>query len=54
MLYAVPGMRLYWDNVSVAFGFKLPAWTELNEEAEQQGGEGTEDYRLLFTLSALL
>jgi hypothetical protein len=53
MIYALPGARLYWNNVSVAFGVKLPIWTDLNEENEQQGGEGTEDYRLLLTLSTL-
>jgi hypothetical protein len=53
MIYALPGARVYWDNVSLAFGVKLPVWTRLNEEDEQQGGEGTEDYRLIFSLSAL-
>jgi hypothetical protein len=28
-------------------------WTDLNEEGEQQGGEGTEDYRLVFAVSTL-
>lgn len=53
MIYALPGARVYWDNMSAAFGVKLPAWTHLNEENEQQGGEGTEDYRLIFSFSAL-
>jgi hypothetical protein len=53
MLYALPGVRVYWDNVSAAVGVKVPVWTDLNEEDEQQGGEGTEDYRLIFALSAL-
>ena len=53
IIYALPGARLYWDSFSFAFGVKLPVWTDLNEEAEQQGGEGTEDYRLIFSLSVL-
>lgn len=53
MIYALPGVRLYWENISAAFGVKTPVWTDLNEENQQQGGEGTEDYRLIFTVSAL-
>lgn len=34
------------------WGFKRPS-TELNEEDKQQDGEGTEDYRLLLTVSTL-
>lgn len=53
MLYALPGVRVYWDNISAAVGVKSPIWTDLNEESQQQGGEGTEDYRLIFSFSAL-
>jgi hypothetical protein len=53
MLYLMPGVRLYWNIISAAFGVKTPVWTDLNEEDKQQGGEGTEDYRLIFTLSVL-
>lgn len=53
MLYLMPGVRFYWNILSAAFGVKTPVWTDLNEEDEQQGGEGTEDYRLIFTLSVL-
>ena len=53
MIYLMPGVRLYWNIISAAFGVKTPVWTDLNEEDEQQGGEGTEDYRLIFTLSVL-
>jgi hypothetical protein len=53
MIYLMPGVRAYWENLSVAFGVKTPVWTDLNEEDEQQGGEGTEDYRLIFAVSAL-
>jgi hypothetical protein len=54
MFYLLPGVRLYWDRYSVAFGVKTPVWTRLNEEPLQQGAEGTERYRLIFTFSALL
>ena len=53
MLYLLPGLRGYWRNVSVATGVKFPIWKNLNEESEQQGGEGTEDYRFIFTFSVL-
>ncbi|MCG7868699.1 MAG: transporter [Candidatus Thiodiazotropha taylori] len=53
MIYALPGVRVYWDNISAVFGLKSPIWTELNEESQQQGGEGSEDYRLIFTFSSL-
>jgi len=53
ILYAVPGLRTYWRNTSLAVGVKLPAWTDLNEDSEQQGGEGKEDYRLVCTFSLL-
>jgi hypothetical protein len=54
ILYVVPGFRGYWDRISAAVGVKIPAATWLNEEDRQQGGEGKEKYRLLFTLSFLL
>ena len=53
MLYLQPGARYYVDNLSFALGVKVPVWTDLNEESEQQGAEGKEDYRLIFTASAL-
>ena len=53
MLYVLPGLRCYWRNFSLAFGVKVPTWTDLNEEDDQQGGEGTEQYRLVGTLSIL-
>ena len=53
MIYLLPGIRAYWHNFSAAFGIKTPVWTDLNEEDLQQGGEGTEEYRLILTLSAL-
>jgi hypothetical protein len=54
MLYATPGLRLYFKTVSIAAGVKLPVWTKLNEDAEQQGAEGKENYRAIVTLSVLL
>jgi hypothetical protein len=53
ILYLLPGLRGYWRSVSLGLGVKLPAWTHLNEENAQQGAEGKEDYRLIFTLSLL-
>lgn len=54
ILYMLPGIRGYWRNLSLATGVKIPVWKNLNEENEQQGGEGTEDYRFIFTFSVLL
>lgn len=51
MIYAVPGVRLYKNDISAAFGIKVPVSTDLNEEDQQQGGEGTEDYRVIFSVS---
>ena len=53
MLYIQPGTRLYKDNVSLALGVKFPAWTDLNEEGDQQGAEGTEKYRIELTFSTM-
>jgi hypothetical protein len=53
MLYAVPGVRLYKDNMSFAFGVKKAVWTRLNESSLQQGAEGKEKYRLIISGSML-
>jgi hypothetical protein len=53
ILYLLPGLRLYRQSMSLAAGVKLPIWTNLNEEKEQQGAEGTENYRLIAGLSTL-
>jgi len=53
ILYLVPGVRYYFSDTSIAVGLKNHIWTELNEEDQQQGGEGTEDYRFIITLSTL-
>jgi len=53
IVYLVPGLRLYYQRMSVGLGIKTPAWTELNEEPDQQGAEGKESYRTILTFSAL-
>jgi hypothetical protein len=53
MLYAVPGVRAYWRNTSLAVGMKTPVWTRLNEGEQQQGAEGKERYRIIISASAL-
>jgi hypothetical protein len=53
MVYGVLGVRLFKDNMSLALAVKKPVWTDLNEEADQQGAEGKEDYRLVVSFSAL-
>lgn len=53
MVYLTPGARLSYKTTSVAVGVKLPTWTNLNEEDLQQGAEGKENYRFIFTFSAL-
>jgi hypothetical protein len=53
MVYALPGVRLSWDRLSTGLGMKTPIWTNLNEEREQQGAEGKEDFRIILTASWL-
>lgn len=53
MLYLVPGLRFYKDNLSIAVGIKKPVWTKLNESGDQQGAEGKEKYRLIFSASMM-
>ncbi len=53
MLYGVIGTRLYKDNMSLGLALKKPIWTDLNEESQQQGAEGKEQYRFIATFSAL-
>lgn len=53
ILYLLPGLRIYKDNLSFAFGFKKPVWTKLNESSDQQGAEGKEKYRLIVSASIL-
>ena len=53
ILYHLPGLRGYWRNYSLAFAVKVPTWTDLNEENDQQRGEGKERDRLVATLPVL-
>jgi hypothetical protein len=53
VLYVMPGARAYWDKLSFALGVKLPVVQDLNEADEQQGAEGKERYRVIFSVSAL-
>lgn len=53
MLYAMPGLRAYWGPASFALGLKKPVWTRLNESSQQQGAEGKEKYRLVFSASMM-
>ncbi len=53
MMYTIPGVRLFYKNTSLGLGLKFPAWIDLNEEDEQQGAEGKENYRAVVTFSAL-
>ncbi|NWG32018.1 MAG: transporter [Rhodocyclaceae bacterium] len=53
VLYLLPGVRLYKGGMSFACGIKKAVWTKLNESAAQQGAEGKEKYRLIFSVSTL-
>ncbi len=53
MVYLMPGVRVYWNRASFALGVKKAAWTQLNEDAQQQGAEGKENYRVIFSASYL-
>lgn len=53
VLYALPGLRLYWQRLSLAMGIKKALWKKLNEQAQQQGAEGQENYRLVLNASLL-
>lgn len=53
MVYLMPGVRAYVDRVSLALGIKKAVWTRLNESHEQQGAEGKEKYRVIFSASYL-
>ncbi|QOR61821.1 transporter [Sulfurovum sp. ST-21] len=53
ILYTTVGLRLFYESVSATVGVKVPVWKDLNEEALQQGAEGNERTRLIFTFSSL-
>ncbi len=54
IFYILPGLRFYANNVSIGLGAKFPVYTILNESDEQQGAEGKENVRIIFTFSTLL
>jgi hypothetical protein len=54
ILYVLPGLRFYMKSASLGLGIKLPVWKDLNEESDQQGAEGTEDYRAIVSFSVLI
>jgi len=52
ILYLSPGIRAtFGKHVSVGVLVKLPTWEDLNNESEQQGAEGLEEYRAIVTCS---
>ncbi len=52
MLYLSPGVRFTFnDKTSLGLLYKEIVWKDLNNEDEQQGGEGLEEYRFIATLS---
>lgn len=52
ILYLSPGFRAsFGKHVSVGALFKIPTWQDLNNESDQQGSEGLEDYRAMVTLT---
>ncbi len=53
ILYVLPGFRIYLQSTSIGLGVKVPILTDLNEKDDQQGAEGKEDYRVIFSFSAL-
>ena len=53
MLYLLPGARAYFGSSSLGLGWKMPVWTDLNEDDLQQGAEGKETGRFVMTWSTL-
>jgi hypothetical protein len=53
IVYVLPGVRVYWDKFSLAFGVKKAVWKNLNEQRLQQGAEGLEKFRVLISASYL-
>ncbi len=55
LIYLSPGVRFtFSDSISLGVLYKKVAWKDLNNEPEQQGGEGLEEYRLITTLSVAI
>ncbi|MCC6207333.1 MAG: hypothetical protein IT488_04195 [Gammaproteobacteria bacterium] len=54
LLYLAPGIRFTFnDKVSMGLLYKEVVWKDLNNEDQQQGGEGLEEYRFIATLSSV-
>jgi Putative MetA-pathway of phenol degradation len=53
VLYLLPGLRLYKGSTSLGLGWKMPVWTDLNEDDMQQGAEGGETGRFILSWSTL-
>ncbi|KAF0193100.1 MAG: Uncharacterized protein FD165_203 [Gammaproteobacteria bacterium] len=54
MIYLSPGVRIsFKDKYSLGMLYKNVVTKSLNNEDQQQGGEGLEDYRFITTLSAV-
>jgi len=51
ILYLTPGVRMQMGDVNVGAGVKIPVVKALNERPLQQGSEGLENFRLIFTVS---
>ena len=54
ILYLSPGLRFAFpklQNANLGLLIKFPIYKNLNEQDEQQGGEGLEKYRAILTLS---
>ena len=51
ILYAGLGLRAIYGPTSVGFGIRKAALKDLNEQADQQGSEGLEEFRAAFTVS---
>lgn len=54
ILYLSPGLRMQVGDVNVGMLLKFPVAKSLNEASLQQGSEGLENYRAIFTLSYFL
>jgi hypothetical protein len=50
ILYAGAGVRAYYGPFTVGLGVKRAALKSLNEQADQQGSEGLEEFRAALTL----
>jgi hypothetical protein len=53
VIYTLLGARAYWGSTSFALGYKVPVSASLNESDQQQGAEGKEKYRLIFSASRM-